>query len=176
MKTLLLFRHAKSDHPGGLSDHERPLASRGRRDAPDVAQWIADKGLVPEKVLCSDSARTRQTLRLALDRWTDEPRGHTPEVGYRPGLYLASPARILSLVAAEGDAADSIMVVAHNPGMHDLAQALAEPASTPAHRRLARKFPTAAVAVLTFDINRWEHLALQRGELIAFMRPRDLDR
>lgn len=176
MKTLILFRHGKSAYPGGLSDHERPLASRGRRDAPAMAHWIAERGLVPDKVLCSDAVRTRQTLSLVLDEWVDRAVRGTPETGYRPGLYLASAVRILSLVAAEGGASESVMVVGHNPGMHDLAQALAEPAPTKPHRRLANKFPTAAVAVLTFDISRWEELATRRGELTAFMRPRDLSR
>lgn len=176
MKTLILFRHAKSDHPGGTTDHERPLASRGRRDAPAMARWLAERGLVPGKVLCSDSVRTRQTLALMVDEWGEMDDVTTPSIGYRPGLYLASAVRILSLAAAEAGDADSVMVVGHNPGMHDLAQALAEPAATPAHRRLARKFPTAAAAVLSFDIARWEEMATRRGELSTFMRPRDLDR
>lgn len=176
MKTLILFRHAKSDHPGGMDDHERPLAARGRRDAPAMARWLAEHGLVPQKVLCSDAVRTRRTLALALDAWAEMDEVRPPVIGYRPGLYLASAARILSLTAAEAGASDSVMVVGHNPGMHDLAQALTEPAATPAHRRLARKFPTAAAAVLTFDIDRWEELATRRGELSTFMRPRDLDR
>lgn len=175
MKTLILLRHAKSDHTdGNASDHERHLASRGRLDAPLVGRWIERAGLVPDRVLCSDAVRTRQTWTLVAEEWEESRGARFSQVSYRPGLYLASAARILRIVGADAEDADSLMVIGHNPGMHDLAQALVAPGATAAHRRLARKFPTGAVAVVTFDIARWNTLDPGRGELAAFTRPKDL--
>ncbi|MEQ9570095.1 MAG: histidine phosphatase family protein [Longimicrobiales bacterium] len=174
MKRLILFRHAKSswDDPD-LDDHARPLAPRGNRAAPAMAHWFAETKQLPARVLCSDAVRTRQTWDRVAEVW-DSLAGPLPDVGFHPGLYLASPRRILGLVAQDAGDADTVMVVGHNPGMHDLARTLAVPGSTKAHRRLAAKFPTAAAAVLEFDVDRWDELDAGQGRLAAFMRPKDL--
>lgn len=174
MKRLILFRHAKSswDDPD-LDDHARPLAPRGERAAPAMAGWFLDEDWIPDRVLCSDAVRTRQTWRRVADAF-DEAGVTLPEVSLHSGLYLASPRRILSLVAKEGGPYRTVLVVGHNPGMHDLARTLAIPGSTRSHRRLSRKFPTAAAAVLEFDADGWDDLAAGRGRLAAFVRPKDL--
>lgn len=173
MRRLILLRHAKSswDRPD-LDDHDRPLAPRGIRAAPAVARWLADRGFVPERVLCSDAVRTRQTWSLVAEAW--DGLSTVPSLSVRADLYLASPRGILREVAAEPDDVGSVMVVGHNPGMHDLARTLAQPGSTVEHRRLARKFPTAAAAVLEFDDGAWDDLAPGGGALAAFVRPKDL--
>lgn len=175
MKRLILFRHAKSswDDPG-LSDHRRPLAPRGMRAAPAVARWLGERALLPDHVLCSDAVRTRQTWALVEEAWAEHGGGPRADVVIDPDLYLASPRGILALVAATPPEVDALMVVGHNPGMHDLAATLAVPGGTPAHARLARKFPTAAVAVLDFDAEDWSELGPGQGRLVAFVRPKDL--
>lgn len=178
MRTLILFRHAKSDWPAGVPDHERPLGPRGVQAAPAMARWLAEHHGVPGRVLCSDATRTRETLALALEVWEAEGRAPTPEVSYHSALYLASPARMLHVLAEEGGAATRVMMVGHNPGTHTLADALARPGRSAAREHLRRDFPTAAMAVLTFDIAGWDDPAFVAGDvagdLVAFQLPRAL--
>jgi phosphohistidine phosphatase len=175
MKRLVLLRHAKSswDDPG-LRDHARPLAPRGVRAAPEVARWIARHGYVPQLVLCSDSVRTRQTWGLIADLWSGTV--GPPPLSLEPELYHASPTGIRRLVADRADDEDVVLVIGHNPGMHDLALSLTRPGSGEADARLERKFPTAAVAVIDFDVDDWAELRPGSGRLEAFVRPKDLPR
>ena len=103
--TLLLIRHAKADRgDAALPDHDRPLARRGRDDAPRMGRWIADQGFAPDEVLCSDADRTRETVGLMLPAWPEAPR-----LSYRWGLYHAAPEAMLAVLAeAEGEYAGPI--------------------------------------------------------------------
>lgn len=180
MKTLILFRHAKSDWPPGVADRDRPLGPRGRLAAGAMADWLLERALVPERVLCSAALRTRQTLALALDRWAGDEAAHpAPEALYRPDLYLASPERMLQVLAEEGGDAERVMMVGHNPGIHLLAAGLARPGSDPARQELEQRFPTAAMAVLAFDLAEWSDASTRtmagRGDLVAYQLPRELD-
>ncbi|MEQ9321770.1 MAG: histidine phosphatase family protein [Polyangiaceae bacterium] len=119
---LILLRHAKSawdtDAP---SDHERPLNKRGRRDAPRIGAKLAELGWLPDRVLASDSARTRQTW----ERMRDALQGDgSPEVEASRKLYHAGIDAIRELVGEGGTTAKTIMVIGHNPGWEDAAEAL----------------------------------------------------
>ena len=143
MKTLVLVRHAKSawDAPG-LDDHERPLAERGLRDAPEMGRRLAERGLVPGIIRSSTAIRARTTAKLlaqALGIGADR-------VELDERLYGAMPEEILEVVRDFDDAADTAMVVAHDPGLSDLAFALS---GTIEH------MPTCAVAEFTFDVGSW---------------------
>jgi len=143
MKTLVLVRHAKSawDAPG-LDDHERPLAERGLRDAPEMGRRLAERGLVPGIIRSSTAIRARTTAKLlaqALGVGADR-------VELDERLYGAMPEEILEVVREFDDAADTAMVVAHDPGLSDLAFALS---GTIEH------MPTCAVAEFTFDVGSW---------------------
>jgi phosphohistidine phosphatase len=163
--TLLLIRHAKSDWGSrSLSDHERPLNDRGRRDAARMGRWIADHGVTPREVLCSNATRTRETLDLMLPAWSPPP-----HLSYRRDLYHAAPEAML---AALGKAeADCVALVAHNPGIGLLAGKLAR--KEPGHARW-EDYPTCAVAVLTFDARHWADLRNGTGDVLAFAIPADL--
>lgn len=162
--TLLLIRHAKSDWETGKPDHARPLNARGRHDAPRMGAWIAGEGLSPGEVLCSDAARTRETLDLMLPAW-----GPRPEVGLHRALYHAVPEAMLALL--EGAEAERVALVAHNPGIGQLASRLARRA--PDHPRWA-DFPTCAVAALAFQAAAWSAIREGSGEILAFAVPADL--
>lgn len=160
---LILIRHAKSDWADpGQPDHARPLAPRGRRDAPRMAGWLAQDGHVPELVLCSDAARTRETLALMLPEWPAAPR-----VLHEPMLYNAPPRQLLATLGRQS--ARRVAIIAHNPGIGRLAADLAETA--PAHPRF-QDYPTCAVTVLDFDVDDWP--AIRRGRVAAFAIPADL--
>ena len=171
MKTLALFRHAKSDWSDpALGDFDRPLAPRGLKAAPRMAKAMKSMGLAPELVLCSEAVRTRQTWDLVAPGL-----GADPRLVVRHGLYLASPAELLEAVRGVGPETGSLMLIGHNPGMEDLAAALAGPDSEAAAlKRMARKFPTAALAVLAFEIADWRDAKPGTGRLTHFIQPRDL--
>ena len=175
MKQLLLFRHAKSswDQPA-LDDHSRPLAERGRMAAPAMARRLSELDLVPDLVLCSDSARTLETWDLLSEVWGETSR--SPHVEIRPDLYLASPRGIVSAVRTSAPEASTVMVVAHNPGLHDVSQILSRPEDTSEYHRMVRKFPTGAVAVIQCDIENWTSLDRDDNRLLHFIRPKDLGR
>ena len=145
MHQLLLLRHAKSsrDDPD-LDDRDRPLSARGRRDAAAMREMMRDLGLVPDLVLVSPSRRTLETLE-ALEPWDEAPLVESVEA-----LYLAGAAQLLAVLHEVAETVRSVLLVGHNPGLHELAVALAGPAGTEAPlRRLRTKFPTAALAEFT---------------------------
>jgi len=174
VKRLLLLRHAKAVPAApGVEDHDRGLLPRGRQDALKVGRYLANEDLEPEVILASTSRRTAETTDLL----TGELSG-TRRIDYLEGLYLAEPEIMLSIVRLAPDSTKSLMVVGHNPGLEHLATSLArEPVKRKERDRfeaIGEKFPTAALAVLEFDVMRWRDVAAGEGALKDFVRPRDL--
>lgn len=169
MPELLLLRHAKSDRQDRrLDDFARPLAARGRRAAPLMGRYLVAEGLEPDLILCSTARRGVETLELLLTALAS-----TPEIGYLKTLYLAPPSRLLAVLRRQGPDRGRILLVAHNPGLHHLAVALAGRQGGSVGRLLAEKFPTAALA--RFQVDSWPELGRVPAKLLAFVRPRDLD-
>jgi phosphohistidine phosphatase len=166
MRRLLLLRHAKAAPATAGHDFERALVERGRRDAARVGAAIAAAELIPDLVLHSGATRTRQTAEIALALW---PRIVATRA--EPGLYDASPAGLLTIVAALPDAAPSVMLVGHNPSIGDVANLLAGRGDERARLRMAAEFPTAALAVLEFSVDRWRDVAPGTGALMRFVTP-----
>ena len=136
-RTVLLMRHAKSSWADdSLSDHDRPLNGRGRRDAPRMAQHLVDAGLVPTRIVVSSAKRTRETVERMMDTLGGA------EILVEPALYLASPATIKEIVETQMAECSPVMVVGHNPGMEMVVSSVAQ-ALIP--------FPTACVAHLHFE-------------------------
>jgi phosphohistidine phosphatase len=175
MKTLFLLRHAKSDwSDGSLSDHARPLNARGRTAAPLVAAYLKRKAYAPALILCSTARRTVETLDLV--------RGAFPastQTKYEDPLYLAEPAKLLERIRWAGGNVPSLMLIGHNPGMEQLAAQLSGPGKSAAGNALKavmlEKYPTGALAVLTFAAATWKDVAPGKGDLVDFVRPKDLD-
>ena len=171
MLTLSLLRHAKSSWDAqGLDDHERPLAKRGAKAAPEVAKFLRREQLVPNLVLCSGAVRARATLALMLA----ELGPPAPEIRYEDALYLAAPAAVLDRIRHCDPAQAHIMVIGHNPGLHALALELVGNGDRKALAALATEFPTAALAVLTFAGPRWSDVTCAAGRLEHFVTPRRL--
>jgi len=170
MKTLYLLRHAKSDWGNpGLDDRDRPLAARGERAAAVMGVYFAQQQYQPSLVLCSSALRTRQTLEALLPHLP----GH-PELVIEERIYLASPGQLLARVQELDDSRSEVLLIGHNPGIADLAQALAGSGDRASLRRLAARFPTAASAVCEFDLERWQELGLESGRLLSYATPKDL--
>jgi phosphohistidine phosphatase len=171
MRTLLLLRHAKSswDDPS-LDDFDRPLAARGRKAAPVMADYLEKKGLLPDFVLLSPAARARETWALVARKL-----GGRIEVKELRGLYLGAPSRLLDAIRRGPDRADRVMLIGHNPGMEHLAMVLAGPSSKrKALAKLHAKFPTAALAEIEFEAGSWKDLARGSGRLKRLVYPKDL--
>jgi phosphohistidine phosphatase len=141
---LLLLRHAKADRPAGGTDHDRPLARRGREDAERLGARLAADGLLPDRVIVSDALRTRQTCERVL-----AGAKASPPVAEEPRLYEATSAAILA-VLAEADLTGTVLAIGHNPGFHETAARLAGGGDREGLMRLREGFPTAALAV--FDL------------------------
>jgi len=168
---LYLLRHAKSAWTDPLlRDHDRPLAPRGERAAERVGGYLAGRTPAPELVLCSSAVRARETLMRIL---ADLP--VRPEVRIESELYGVGPAGLLRIIGAVSPSIRSLLVVGHNPTLGDLAVQLAGSGPPKALRRIARKFPTAALAELRFDCGGWDEIAFGRGELIAYSTPKRLE-
>lgn len=169
MKRLYLLRHAKSswDDPT-LADPDRPLAPRGRRAAKAMADHLRRSRISPELVLCSPSTRTRQTLKRIAPGL-----GKNAEARIEPALYAASEAALLDELHRVPDEVDSVMLIAHNPGIQDLALSLASPGSE--STRMRSKFPTAALATLEHNVT-WRELGPASAELVSFVTPKELSR
>ena len=168
MKTLYLLRHAKSAWNRPVPDHDRPLAPRGRRAAPAMAEYMAGDGLVPDAVLSSTAARTRQTW-MAMESVLGRP-----PVEWRREIYEAAASDLLAVVRGADDGIDRLLLVGHNPGIQRLALSLAGSGEPRERRRLREKFPTAALAVLELEDGRWADVEPGSGTLAGYVRPKDL--
>jgi phosphohistidine phosphatase len=167
--TLLLLRHAKSswDAPQ-LDDRDRPLAPRGVKAATRMAVYLASEGLRPDLVLCSPARRTRETLELlgpALQ--------HGPDVRLDDRLYGADVGDLLSVLRGVEPATGTVLVVGHNPGLHDVAVTLAGDGDADAMAELRTKLPTAALVVLEI-VAPWPRVAAGGARLTRFVLPRRL--
>jgi phosphohistidine phosphatase len=172
-RRLVLLRHAKSAWPEEVADRERPLAGRGRRDAPAVGRWLRRAGYVPDMVLCSTARRARETWELVAGELDGKP-----PVSYEPRIYEASTLALLQLVREAGGLHATLLLVGHNPAIAEFAAGLAAPCSGPAGRSLERaraKFPTAAVAVLEFTGD-WAGLTPGGARMTDFVTPRGMRR
>lgn len=165
MATIYLLRHAKSrwDEPA-TTDHDRSLAPRGERDAPAMGAHAAAQGWLPDLVLCSTARRAVMTAEAFL-----EAAGAKPEVRHDRSIYMASAAHLLALLHQQRAA--SVMLVGHDPGIHDLALLLTGATSS---RPLREKFSTAALAVIEFEGSTLAEIEPGTGLLTAFVRPKDL--
>jgi phosphohistidine phosphatase len=169
-RRILLLRHAKSawDEPG-LDDYERPLAPRGRRAAAVMGVYLRDEDLVPDLVLCSGARRARETWETAAHELAA-----APPVEHDQALYMVTADRLLKRLKKLPDAVKTVLVVGHEGGVDALARRLTGEGAAPLRRRLAEKYPTAALAVIALELADWGLLAEKAGTLTRFAAPKDL--
>jgi len=163
MRTLVLLRHAKSDYPGGVADHERPLAPRGIREAGLAGDWLRAEVPAIDLVLCSTATRTRQTL---------ERTGIEAPVSFVDRLYEATPGIVLDEINDVDDDVRTLLVIGHEPVMSGLALGLADDTSDAAALAgIESKYPTSALALLRVP-GSWRELQLGGARLADFQVPR----
>lgn len=168
-KRLILFRHAKSEWPDGVADHERPLSDRGRKAAPVMGVYLQKQKLVPDLALVS-------TARRAQETWTRTSKAlqATVPVLSTRNIYEAEPDKILDAIKSTAPEVRTLIVVGHNPGLEELAKKLMKDLGGEAGTRMREKFPTAAIAVLSFEVDSWQDVTPQTGSLDRFVTPKSL--
>ena len=173
MRRLMLLRHAKTetDAPSGR-DQDRRLDERGHRDAVRMGDWIADHPPAPDTVLVSPAVRAKQTWDLAWE--VMKGRVEAPQVELLPELYGADPAQLLETIRTATIPANPkrLMLVGHNPGMHELALMLTGSGDKAGRHALADNLPTSGLAVLDFDVKDWGDVAYRHGRLVLFVSPK----
>lgn len=161
MKTLYILRHAKSSWDNAdLSDFERPLNERGLKAAPLVGGVMKANGFEPEIVLSSPARRAEQTAALIK-----ESAGIGAAIQFDERIYEASPARLLEIIAEQNEKAASFLLVGHNPGLEGLLKFLTGE---------LHPMPTAALAVVDLETEKWSEVNSVKGNLRTLIRPREI--
>jgi phosphohistidine phosphatase len=172
MRRLMLLRHAKTenDAPSG-QDQDRRLDDRGRLDAAAIGGWIGRHPPFPDAVLVSPAVRAHQTWEIAREAMKDM--APPPQVEFLPELYGADPALLLQTIRmASVSDPHHLMVIGHNPGLHELALTLTGSGDAAAKKALDDNLPTTGLATFDFEIDDWNDVAFRRGKLVHFTSPK----
>jgi len=167
-KKIYLLRHAKSDWANmAISDHDRPLNSRGKEAADLIGHKLASFAFAPDIVVCSTALRAMETL----DR-VRKSGGFAWHVEHRRRLYGASADTLLTAIHRQDSTAKSVFLVGHNPGLQDLALALASNTESDMYHHLDAKLPTGGFLCLEFDVDSFPEISVGSGKLTHFLRPK----
>lgn len=165
----MLLRHAKSDRPDNVDDHARPLAERGRRACPLMGAYMVEQGLVPDLAMISTARRTMETWELIRAAF---PKDITQIDEAR--IYDASAKAILDVIHETPPDVKALLLVGHNPGLHELALELIGTGSQQNLSRLQQKYPTAALVVIDFGASKWNVTSEGTGQLERFVTPKSI--
>lgn len=165
MSALFLLRHAKAVAQHADGDRARGLTEAGRESARAIAAAVAERHIAPSLVLCSDSARTRETFDIVLPALKP-----APEIVYEAALYVADAKQLLQRLHRVSEDIRSVMLVGHNPGLQELAVMLSDQPTGPLMMRLTRDFPTAAVARFEIKLP-WSALGRGSARLMTILVP-----
>jgi phosphohistidine phosphatase len=174
MRRLMLLRHAKTenDAPSGR-DQDRRLDNRGRADAAEIGAWIALHPPFPDSVLVSPAVRAHQTWEIAWESMKGAVR--PPRTEFLPELYGADPSQLLQTIRmASATDPQRLIIVGHNPGMHEMALALAGSGDARGRKALADNLPTSGLAIFDFAVDDWGDVGFRRGQLVLFVSPKML--
>ncbi|MFJ9023300.1 SixA phosphatase family protein [Streptomyces sp. NPDC102259] len=164
-RRIVLLRHAKADWPQ-VTDHERPLADRGRKDAAVAGRKLVDTGIPIDLAVCSTAARTRETWKLAVQEFPQRPK-----TVYEERIYEASPGELIALLNETPDDVRDVVLIGHNPGIQGLAEILSGRSEGDAGERMGRRgFPAAAYAIVSFD-GPWKSLEPGVATLLDYWAP-----
>ncbi len=165
-KTIIILRHGQAKNAGiSEHDHNRALTAKGREEAMEVGETMADNGFIPDYVLCSTATRTRETL-AELQNSFPEPLSVT----YSQKIYNASEIDLINQVATIPENTNKLLLIGHNPGLYQLALALAKGGDKQMHNELQMQFPTCALVVINFE-GEWQNIAHAHSKLTLFATP-----
>lgn len=169
MRHLILLRHAKTERQSDSGeDHDRRIDARGRGDSALIGAWLAAQHPQPELALISDATRTHETWEIVGS--------HLSGCGaeFLDTLYLASAMKIFKTIRRAPNSVVSLLVLGHNPGLHELAWNLAGEANATERAALAENLPTCGAVVLEYPVSTWGEVALHKGRMCAFVTPKQL--
>jgi phosphohistidine phosphatase len=167
MRRLMLLRHAKTERAEpGQRDRDRKLTKRGRDDAAVIGAYMARHGHIPDLALVSPAKRTQETWALVAPAFAKAPRLVNEE-----GIYNAT-AEVLFKIISETRGAHSLLVVGHNPSLHDIAVALIASGDVEVRERVAEKLPTSGLVVIDLAFDDWSRLHRHSGRLERYVTPR----
>lgn len=169
MRRLLLLRHGKADRHSAGGDRERPLTRRGIKDARRIGEFLAAEGFTPELAVASNARRARQTLEIALEAFPH----HVTHL-IENSIYMATTEHLLDILRQSPDRVSTLLVVGHNPGFAELAEALAGAGDPGRLYEMRTKFPPAALAILDFAVGAWTEVERGGGRLHRFVTPAEL--
>jgi phosphohistidine phosphatase len=171
MRRLILLRHAKAEpSEPGLEDRARALVERGRRDAAKIGAYMKSHALIPDRVIISPAARTQETWKVTAAKLRPAPGASSADP-----IYDATPHAIFAVIKDAPAAAHTLMVVGHNPGLHEMALMLIASGDIDARERLREKLPTAGLVIIDFAFDDWSKLHPQSGRLERFVTPKSLE-
>ena len=168
---LMLLRHAvaKPSEPG-MQDRARALVERGRKDAAKIGAYMSRHGFTPDRALVSPAARTQETWKYVAAGFSSPP-----AAAPAPALYDATPRAIFDLIKAAPAAATTLLLVGHNPGLHEAAVTLVATGDIDTRARLREKLPTSGLVIIEFAFDDWAKLHPQSGRLERFVSPKWLE-
>lgn len=169
MRKLILLRHAKAVPPEGMVDEERPLAPRGRLAMERISRFFTERGLTPDLVLVSPAVRTRETWAALAGAFAKKPTQR-----FEAELYSAPRETLYEIVRKVPAEVQTLLLIAHNPGLEEIARSLAASGDPEALMRFGRGMPTAATAVFELAINDWKNTAPKTGRMELFITPKSL--
>jgi phosphohistidine phosphatase len=171
MRRLILFRHAKAERSQpGERDIARPLVEQGRKDVARIGAYMATHGLIPDRVLVSPAVRSVETWKSASVPFRPAPATATIE-----RLYDANAHTLLAIVRDVPASVHTLLIVGHNPGLHELALMLIASGDIEAREQLSEKLPTSGLVVLDFALDAWSELHPHSGRLDRFVTPKSLE-
>jgi phosphohistidine phosphatase len=167
MRRLLLLRHAKTERAAPRErDRDRKLTARGRADAPIIGAYLVRHRLIPDLVLVSPVTRAEATWALVAASLPKQP-----QVVKDERIYNAGPDLLVSLIR-ERDDARTLLLVGHNPGLHELAVQLIAAGEVEGRERVNDGLPTCGLVVIDFSFDEWSRLHANAGRLERFVNPR----
>ena len=168
MRRLILFRHAKAERAEpGQEDRARGLIERGRKDAARIGAYMAGHALLPDRAVISPAARAQETWKYAAAAFKLAPAAMSAEP-----LYDATTHAIFGLIKEVPAAAHTLLVLAHNPGLHEVALMLIASGDVETRERLREGLPTAGLIIIDFAFDDWNKLHPQSGRLERFVSPK----
>jgi phosphohistidine phosphatase len=171
MRRLILFRHAKAEpSEPGAKDRIRALTERGRKDAARIGTYMSGHALIPDRVAMSPAVRAQETWKYTASAFRPVPTAMSAEQ-----LYDATPHAIFAAIKQTPASAHTLLVIGHNPGLHELALMLIAAGDIDARERLREKLPTAGLVIIDFAIDSWGQLHPQSGRLERFVSPKTLE-
>ncbi len=169
MRHLILLRHAKTERDSASGeDYDRRLDERGQLDSALTGAWLSSQPVTPELALVSAAVRARETWDIIAP--------HLPgcRAEFQDALYLSNPLQIFKAIRRAPDSITTLLVLGHNPGLHELAWNLIGEAPAAEHTALAQNLPTCGAVVFDCPVSAWSNLGLQTNTLREFMTPKQL--